>query len=88
MRAKAALDLFARFSKGKPGPSNASWSDDDRLVGTPEAQRLFGVSNSTWYAKIAADPDFPMPVRIGSVNKWWRSELRSYAERKRDQTKE
>lgn len=57
--------------------------DEDRLLSTPQAQRLLGVSNTKWYETIVTDPDFPAPIVIGCQHKRWKSELRAYAERRR-----
>ncbi len=59
--------------------------ENDRLLSSAEGQRLLGVSSSTWFARVVRDPEFPEPIKIGNVHKFWHSELRAFAESRRVQ---
>jgi predicted DNA-binding transcriptional regulator AlpA len=60
---------------------------EDRLIGTAEIARLFGMHPVTVYKKIGHDPEtgeprdpnFPQPIRgLGPRLKWWLSVALAY----------
>jgi predicted DNA-binding transcriptional regulator AlpA len=55
--------------------------DDSGACGTKElARELGGVHPATIYRKLANDPAFPRPFKIGGRTCWLRREVRAYVE--------
>ena len=56
-------------------------SESRRTVSVPQACEILHCKRSTIYNRIAADPTFPRPFRIGRESVWYAYELEAYVAR-------
>ena len=53
-------------------------SDAQRTVSMPQACEILHCGRTTIYNRIASDPHFPQPIKIGRATCWYAHELNAY----------